>query len=114
MLRKLSPEFLRGWRGYSGSGLRKNFQGKPEYIERFFPLPAQDLREVMAELGFRTVDEMTGRMDVLDFQPGRLKNKSTMLDLKPLLSAPAPPAAIIKTLDRRFWSFFPGNHQDIR
>ncbi len=74
--------------------LRKNFQGKPEYIERFFHFLAQDLREVMAELGFRTVDEMTGRMDVLDFQPPAPKNKITMLDLKPLLSAPPRPPAI--------------------
>ena len=45
--------------------LRKNFHGKPEYVETFFRYLAQDLRETMAQLGFRTVDEMVGRVDKL-------------------------------------------------
>jgi glutamate synthase (ferredoxin) len=45
--------------------LRKEFKGKPEYVETFFKYLAQDLREHMAQLGFRTVDEMVGRVDKL-------------------------------------------------
>ena len=41
--------------------LRKRFQGKPEYVENFMRFIAQELREYMAELGFRTINEMVGR-----------------------------------------------------
>ncbi|MDD3028241.1 MAG: glutamate synthase large subunit [Erysipelotrichaceae bacterium] len=46
--------------------LRKRFTGKPEYVENFMRFVAQDMREVMAELGFRTIDEMVGRVDLLE------------------------------------------------
>ena len=46
--------------------LRKKFEGKPEHVVHFMTFIADELREVMAELGFRTVDEMVGRVDVLD------------------------------------------------
>ncbi|MGL6197676.1 MAG: glutamate synthase large subunit [Lachnospiraceae bacterium] len=45
--------------------LRKRFQGKPEYIVNFMEFIAQELREYMAKLGFRTIDEMVGRTDLL-------------------------------------------------
>ena len=45
--------------------LRKRFRGKPEYVENFMRFIAQDLREYMARLGFRTLDEMVGRSDLL-------------------------------------------------
>ena len=45
--------------------LRKRFQGKPEYVENFMRFVAQELREYMAKLGVRTVDEMVGRTDLL-------------------------------------------------
>ena len=45
--------------------LRKKFQGQPEHVINFFFYVAEDLRRVMAELGFRTVDEMVGRVDCL-------------------------------------------------
>jgi len=51
------------------SELRKKFQGKPEYIERYFRFLAMDLREEMAALGFRTVNEMCGRTDLLEYTP---------------------------------------------
>ena len=50
--------------------LRKRFTGKPEHVERFCRFIAQDLREIMAELGFRTIDEMIGRVDRLDAAAG--------------------------------------------
>jgi glutamate synthase (ferredoxin) len=46
--------------------LRKNFQGKPEHVVNFMRFIAQDMRELMAQLGFRTVEEMVGRVDRLE------------------------------------------------
>ena len=46
--------------------LRKKFEGKPEHVVNFMIFIAEELREIMAELGFRTVDEMVGRVDMLD------------------------------------------------
>ncbi len=48
--------------------LRKRFTGKPEYVINFLRFIAQDMREMMAKLGFRTVDEMIGRVDKLERQ----------------------------------------------
>ncbi|MBR5406886.1 MAG: glutamate synthase large subunit [Lachnospiraceae bacterium] len=45
--------------------LRKRFKGKPEYVENFMKFIAQELREYMARLGFRTINEMVGRTDLL-------------------------------------------------
>src|SRR6187399_1264036 len=49
--------------------LRKNFTGKPEFVENFFRFIAQEVREYMAQLGFRTIEEMVGRVDRLNFKP---------------------------------------------
>ncbi len=46
--------------------LRKKFTGKPEYVVNYFFMVAEELRLIMAELGFRTVNEMVGRVDVLE------------------------------------------------
>ena len=51
--------------------LRKKFTGKPEFVENFFRFIAEEVRELMAQLGFRTMDEMIGRVDRLDLQAGR-------------------------------------------
>ena len=45
--------------------LRKNFAGKPEYVERFMMFIAEELREYMAKLGVRSIDELVGRYDLL-------------------------------------------------
>ena len=50
--------------------LRKRFKGKPEYVENFMLFTAQQVREYMARLGFRTLDEMVGRADLLKKKPG--------------------------------------------
>lgn len=65
--------------------LRAKFSGKPEYVQRYFRFLAQDLRETMAELGFRTVNEMVGRVDLLEVDEALLHWKSRGLDLGPLL-----------------------------
>jgi glutamate synthase (NADPH/NADH) large chain/glutamate synthase (ferredoxin) len=69
--------------------LRKHFAGKPEHVERFFRFMAEELREIMAELGFRTVDEMVGRVDMLDVAPAIDHWKTRGLDFSRIL-APAP------------------------
>ena len=65
--------------------LRARFAGKPEYVERFFRFLAQELREYMARLGFRTVDEMVGRVDMLEVQPAVDHWKARGLDFRAVL-----------------------------
>src|SRR6185436_7130145 len=49
--------------------LRKRFTGKPEFVENFFLFLAEEVRGYLAELGFRTLDEAVGRVELLDFAP---------------------------------------------
>ena len=72
--------------------LRKTFGGKPEFVQNFFHFIAQEVRELMAELGFRTVDEMIGRAECLDFEPATEHWKAKGLDLSPILHVPEMPA----------------------
>ncbi|MFK7932146.1 MAG: glutamate synthase large subunit [Saprospiraceae bacterium] len=65
--------------------LRGRFTGKPEHVINFFTYLAQDLREIMAELGFRTVDEMVGRVEMLKFNEEVEHWKYKQLDLSPIL-----------------------------
>ena len=65
--------------------LRKKFAGKPEYVVNFFFLVAEGLREVMASLGFRTVDEMVGRVDMLDTRQAIAHWKARGLDFTAML-----------------------------
>ena len=69
--------------------LRKTFTGTPEFVQTFFRFIADEVRELMAELGFRTLDEMVGRADCLDFAPATDHWKASGLDLSPLLHQPA-------------------------
>ena len=69
--------------------LRKNFKGKPEYVVNFMRFIAQEVREYMAMLGFRTINEMVGRTEVLVPKPMEERNwKNKHLDLSPLLYKP--------------------------
>ncbi|MDD4236977.1 MAG: glutamate synthase large subunit [Desulfotomaculaceae bacterium] len=74
--------------------LRKNFKGKPEHVISFMRFIAQELREIMAQLGFRTVNEMIGRTDVLEQKDGSKHWKAKGLDLSGLLRQPNVPASI--------------------
>jgi glutamate synthase (NADPH/NADH) large chain len=76
--------------------LRKKFTGKPEFVENFFRFVAQEVRELMAELGFRTIDEMIGRADCLDIESAVEHWKASGLDLAPLLHVPALPASVAR------------------
>jgi glutamate synthase (ferredoxin) len=68
--------------------LRKRFAGKPEHVVNFFRFLAQEVREHMARLGFRTMDEMIGRVDRLDIAPAVDHWKGRGLDLSSILYQP--------------------------
>ncbi|MGH9173549.1 MAG: glutamate synthase-related protein, partial [Vicinamibacterales bacterium] len=76
--------------------LRKTFTGKPEFVQTFFRFIAEQVRELMAELGFRTVDEMIGRAECLDFEPAAEHWKARGLDLSRLLNVPDMPPDVAR------------------
>jgi len=65
--------------------LRKRFAGKPEFVENFFMYIAEEVRELLAELGFRTLQEAVGQVDVLDTTAALEHWKASKLDLSPIL-----------------------------
>jgi len=65
--------------------LRKQFKGKPEHVVNYFKLVVQELREIMAELGFRTINEMVGQVDSLQVRSNLPHWKLQQLDLSPIL-----------------------------
>jgi glutamate synthase (NADPH) large chain len=69
--------------------LRHRFIGKPEDVTNFFLFVAEDVREYMAKLGFRTVNEMIGRTDRLEMRRGLNHPKARLLDLSRVLHRPA-------------------------
>ena len=71
--------------------LRKKFQGQPEHVVNFFFYLAEDLRRIMAELGFRTVDEMVGRVDCLVQRRDITHWKASGIDLSAVLYNPPVP-----------------------
>ena len=76
--------------------LRKRFTGQPEFVTNFFRYIAEEVREYMAELGFRTVDEMIGRVDRLDFAPALEHWKAKGLDYSSILYEPDMPASVAR------------------
>ena len=66
--------------------LRKKFVGKPEHVINYFFMVAEEMREIMAKLGFRTVREMVGRSDMLEMDDAIRHWKSDGLDLTPILT----------------------------
>ncbi len=68
--------------------LRKRFSGKPEYVMNFMRFVAQELRECMAYVGVRTVDELVGRSDLLTVREKRITHRAETVDLSVLLSNP--------------------------
>ncbi len=68
--------------------LRKKFAGRPEHVENYFRFVAREAREYMAQLGFRTVDEMVGRVDRLDMKPAVDHWKAKGLDFSRILHQP--------------------------
>ncbi len=76
--------------------LRKRFAGKPEFVTTFFRFIAEEVRESMASLGFRTMAEMIGRVDRLDIRPAVDHWKAKGLDLSAVLYEPAMPADVAR------------------
>ena len=76
--------------------LRKKFDAKPEFVQNFFRFIAQEVRELMAELGFRTMDEMIGRADCLDIERAVDHWKAKGLDLRPLVHQPSLPPSVAR------------------
>jgi len=69
--------------------LRKRFTGRPEHVETFFRFVAQEVREYMAQMGFRTMDEMIGRSDRLEMRKAVEHWKAKGLDFSKILARPA-------------------------
>ena len=68
--------------------LRKRFKGKPEYVANFMRFIAQELREHMARLGVRTVEELVGRIDLLQMRKPAVNARAATVDLSALLDNP--------------------------
>ena len=76
--------------------LRKHFSGKPEFVENYFRFVAEEVRELMAELGFRTMDEMIGRVDRIDATPAVDHWKARGLDLSAILLPPDASSSVTR------------------
>ncbi len=76
--------------------LRKKFMGKPEHVINFFYFVAEELRQIMAQLGFRTVDEMVGRVDMLKVREDIVHPRARKLDLSRILTRVETPPALRK------------------
>ncbi|MEN9305611.1 MAG: hypothetical protein RLY76_879 [Actinomycetota bacterium] len=68
--------------------LRKRFTGKPEFVETFFEYIAEEVRELLAQLGFKTLDEAIGQVELLDTAAAVEHWKASGLDLSPILALP--------------------------
>ena len=68
--------------------LRKKFTGRPEFVVNFFEYIAEEVREILAQLGFRTVAEAIGRAEMLDVHHAVNHWKAAGLDLSPILHVP--------------------------
>ncbi len=71
--------------------LRKRFSGKPEFVVTFMEYIAEEVRELLAELGFRSLNEAIGQVDIIDTMPAVDHWKAAGLDLSPLLLMPDVP-----------------------
>ena len=81
--------------------LRKKFKGAPEHVINFFFFIAEELREIMAELGFRKVDEMVGRVDLL--LPRKTEHwKAKHIDLSYVLYNPQAPSRFSRRFQGRY------------
>jgi glutamate synthase domain-containing protein 3 len=76
--------------------LRAKFQGQPEHVINFFFFIAEQVRQYMAQLGFRTFNEMVGRVDMLDPRQALYHWKAKGLDFSAILHSPQVPARIAR------------------
>ncbi|WP_129262123.1 glutamate synthase large subunit [Streptomyces sp. M3] len=76
--------------------LRERFSGKAEYIVNFFEFIAEEVREILAELGFRTIEEAVGHAELLDTERAVTHWKAQGLDLEPLFYVPELPEGAVR------------------
>ncbi len=76
--------------------LRARFTGQPEHVVNFFFFLAEQMREHMAKLGFRTVDEMVGRVDRIDASIADAHWKAKGIDLSSILYTPTLPSRVAR------------------
>ncbi|HBH40153.1 MAG TPA: glutamate synthase subunit alpha [Curvibacter sp.] len=74
--------------------LRKKFSGKPEHVVNYFFFVAEEVRQIMAQLGIRKFDDMIGRADLLDMRKGIEHWKARGLDFSRLFAQPVVPADV--------------------
>ena len=82
--------------------LRAKFTGKPEFVENFFRFVAEEVRELMGRLGFRTMDEMIGRVDLLEVKAAVDHWKARGLDFSSILYRPqvGPDVAVRRVIEQ--------------
>ncbi|WP_460795860.1 glutamate synthase large subunit [Microbacterium sp. GXF0217] len=73
--------------------LRERFTGKPEFVVNFMEFIAEEVREILAELGYRSLDEIIGRSDLIETNAAIAHWKTDGLDLSPILEGPVFPAS---------------------
>lgn len=73
--------------------LRKRFSGQPEHVVNYFFFVAEEVREIMAQLGIRRFDDLIGRADLLDMRPGIDHWKARGLDFSKIFYQPQVPAS---------------------
>ncbi|MEU7021135.1 glutamate synthase large subunit [Streptomyces sp. NPDC046203] len=76
--------------------LRDRFAGKPEFVVNFFEFIAEEVREILAELGFRTLEEAVGHAELLDTSRAVTHWKAQGLDLEPLFHVPDLPDGAVR------------------
>ncbi len=76
--------------------LRAKFQGKPEHVVNYFFFVAEEVRELMAQLGIRKIEELTGRSDLLDIRKGIAHWKAKGLDFSRVFYQPEMPEAVAR------------------
>ncbi|MDX6324290.1 MAG: glutamate synthase large chain, partial [Nocardioidaceae bacterium] len=76
--------------------LRERFDGKPEFVVNFFEFIAEEVRELLAELGFRRLEEAVGRVEALDVARAVDHWKASGLDLRPVLHLPELPEGAVR------------------
>ncbi len=81
--------------------LRARYTGTPEFVETFFLFLAEQVREYLASLGFRTVDEAVGHAELIDIEPAVEHYRAGGLDLRPLLHVPDVDSALYCTKPAR-------------
>lgn len=96
----LQPGYLPdGYRNAEPGAAPNRFRGKPEYVINFMRFIAEEMREYMAKLGFRTVDEMVGRSDLLKRNDKVTNEHADRVDLSQILNNPFAKAGEKVTFD---------------